>query len=274
MITTQTMALSNVHGKTDFISVTENSSWQSSSPDYSDTLTVLVGRRKQKFVCHKDKLSARSKFFKAACSKKWKEGKQEVLRLPEIKPDTFQLYTDWAYNNVVPPADPSTRPLIELYLIGDFLDDVRLRNTTMELLVESVKTHNTFPRADSIKLICDHTTANSPIRAWILDVAAKYYDRASFAEHAVIFPADFVLQVALRLLPEHLVDVDPLFLASASKYLKVEEVDWEGGFDMLLNDGSVHLHAEMIQYERHEKWRQETGHIYLLGSKSLDLTPW
>jgi hypothetical protein len=93
------------------------------------------------------------------------------LRLPEVEPDIFQMYADWVYSNVVAPAYPSragTRSLIKLYLLGDFLDDIKLRTKTMELLVASVKTVNTFPSVDHIALIWNNTTAKSLLRTWML----------------------------------------------------------------------------------------------------------
>jgi hypothetical protein len=135
------------------------------------------------------------------------------------------MYTDWVYSNTVVPIHPSIRSLIKLYLIGDFLDAVRLRIKVMELLVASVKTFATFPRVSDITLIWENTTANSLLRSWMLDLVAKYYDREAFAMHAASFPADFVLQVTLRLLPEPSVYVGPPFDVDASKYLEVEVVD-------------------------------------------------
>jgi hypothetical protein len=179
-------------------------------------------------MVNKDKLSVRSKFFKAAIAKKWKEGEEEVVRLPEVEPDIFQMYADWAYSNVVTPAYPlraETRSLVKLFLLGDFLDDIRLRIKTMELLVASVKTVNTFPSVDSIALIWNNTTAESLLRTWMLDIVAKYSDQAAFARWTDKLPAGFVLQVALKFLPEQRCDIDPSFMTNASKYLEVEEVD-------------------------------------------------
>jgi hypothetical protein len=135
------------------------------------------------------------------------------------------MYTDWVYSNIVVPVHPSTRSLIKLYLIGDSLDDVRLRIKTMELLIDSIKTRDTFPRVNDIKLIWDNTTSDSLLRCFILDVAVKYYNQTYFAQFAAMFPADLVLQIALKSLSEKSVDIDPSFITDASKYLEVEKVD-------------------------------------------------
>jgi hypothetical protein len=224
-ITTKTMALSNTYGETGSLMLHKTLTNVLNSPNHSMTLVVFVGQFEQVFIVHKDKLTMKSKFFRAACSRNWTERATDTVRLPEVGLDTFQMYTDWVYSDTIVPPEPSTTALIKLYLLGDFLDDVRLRNATMRLLVASVHTYKTSPRVVSIKSIWNNTAPNSLLRSWIVDVAARYYDKATFAEHAVTFPAEFVLQVALKLLPVQHVGVTGSFLRQVSKYLEVEEVD-------------------------------------------------
>jgi hypothetical protein len=197
-ITTKTMALSNTYGETGSLMLNQTLTNVLNSPNYSKTLVVYVGQFEQVFIVHEDKLIVKSKFFRAACSSKWKKGASDIVRLPEVELDTFQMYTDWVYSDTIVPPEPSIRALIELYLLGEFLNDVKLRNATMRLLVASVHTYKTFPKVGSIKSIWNNTAPNSLLRSWIVDVAAKYYDKAAFAEHALTFPAEFVLQVALN----------------------------------------------------------------------------
>jgi hypothetical protein len=54
-----------------------------------DTLRTTEGRQ---FTVHKDLICANSKFSEAACSKLWAEGKEKVVRLPEVKVGTFEAY--------------------------------------------------------------------------------------------------------------------------------------------------------------------------------------
>jgi hypothetical protein len=55
-------------------------------------VTVLVGKEEKRFTLHQDAVCANSKFFKAACSKRWREGQERTVRLPEAQPDIFKLY--------------------------------------------------------------------------------------------------------------------------------------------------------------------------------------
>jgi len=63
--------------------------------DYNSTVKVLVGPEEQPFVVYKDLICASSKFFKAACSKRWTEGQEKLIRLPEVEPKNFQGYVAW-----------------------------------------------------------------------------------------------------------------------------------------------------------------------------------
>ncbi|SMR62074.1 unnamed protein product [Zymoseptoria tritici ST99CH_1E4] len=66
---------------------------------YANTIDVLVGADGQHFVVHENYICRKSAFFKAACSKKWVEGRDRVVRLPEILPQTFRVYLDWTYTD-------------------------------------------------------------------------------------------------------------------------------------------------------------------------------
>lgn len=115
-------------------------------------------------------------------------------------------------------------PPTKLYLIGDFLDDIRLRNKTMELLIEKFQTKASVPRGHLVGLIWDNTAPSSLLKKWILDVVVKYCSRRYLADDAATMPADFVLQVALRLLPDGPVQLDGSFMARKSDYLEAEEI--------------------------------------------------
>jgi hypothetical protein len=66
--------------------------------EYNNTISVLVGEKKQLFTVYKDIICASSKFFKAACSERWVEGKEKKVLLPEVEPKFFQSYVAWLYS--------------------------------------------------------------------------------------------------------------------------------------------------------------------------------
>lgn len=73
----------------------------STSYNYDETISILVGPEKAKFTAHKDVLSARSQYFNTACSERWLEGQQKTVPLPEHERETFQMYMDLIYNRLV-----------------------------------------------------------------------------------------------------------------------------------------------------------------------------
>ncbi|KAK6519051.1 hypothetical protein TWF281_003740 [Arthrobotrys megalospora] len=62
-------------------------------------LIIIVGEVQKKFRVHKDLLIAKSKFFKAACSTShFREGVENIVRLPEIDPESMVRLVRWFYN--------------------------------------------------------------------------------------------------------------------------------------------------------------------------------
>lgn len=105
------------------------------------------------FTVYKDLVCAKSKFFIAACSEHWIEGEEKKVKLPNVSPAVFQRYLsrvyscdlEWVYPDNHEEADvwklfEEASMLIDLYILGDSLDsldDIDLRNRTMEVLVNS-----------------------------------------------------------------------------------------------------------------------------------------
>lgn len=67
-------------------------------------VAVFVGPKEEAFVVYKDLFSAKSKFFEAACSQRWKEGMEKTIRIPEAEPEVFRAYVAWVYSNDVAVA--------------------------------------------------------------------------------------------------------------------------------------------------------------------------
>lgn len=186
---------------------------------------VLVGREEEHFVVHKSILCARSKFFKAACSAQWVEGKEKIVRLRTMRPKPFQMYLDWAYSNSLANVESSMASLLALYIVGDFLDDIRLRNKTMDLVVACIRNRPKTSDAKLFEILWNNTPPTSLLRSWIVDVIVKYYSLTSHAEDLAELPPGCVLQVTLRLMPKDPVLHDPTFMTKSLDYLEVEEFD-------------------------------------------------
>jgi hypothetical protein len=173
-------------------------------------IAVLVGPDEHEFAIHKDVVCAKSGFFCAACSTAWTEGREKVVRLPEVEPEVFRVYVDWAYTDALvfeadsslkPANETSSRGIVNIYLLGDVLDDVRLRNKAMELL----NTHAISgrpPNTVTINYIWDITPTKSRLRKWIVDVTITGLSRESFVQHGADYPAELVFQLATTLLQQ------------------------------------------------------------------------
>lgn len=139
---------------------------------------------------------ARSKFFKAACSQRWRESRPDkAVRLPDRDPATFQMYMDALYGRLVYDKEASSKPLIKLYLLGDFLDDVKLRNRAMELL----QLQKCCPSHNTIAFVWANTVPGSLIRNWITDVVIPKLNHPHFAKFIAAYPTEFVQHVAVSL---------------------------------------------------------------------------
>lgn len=183
-------------------------------------------------------ICAKSKFFAAACSKRWIEAKEKQVRLPDVHPPVFQSYLSWVYStslNTVEPTnddideitnekDRAVARYVELYLLGDALDDVHLRNRVMKTLVLDT---TTVPCLQTVHRVWEHTPDSSLIRKMILDRAISRTKRAYLVDNLTQHPETFVQQVALTLLQGAQKLSREAFEAKLPSYLEpVEKAGW------------------------------------------------
>ena len=70
------------------------------SHNYNNVLSVLVGRDEEAFVVHEHFISAKSKFFEAACSERC-GGSSRAIKLLETSVRDFELYFHWLYTSKI-----------------------------------------------------------------------------------------------------------------------------------------------------------------------------
>jgi hypothetical protein len=142
--------------------------------EFDNIITVLVGKEEKRFILHQDAVCAKSKFFKAACSKQWREGQEQIVRLPEAGVAAFKAYSAWVYSGDVAEhtctpeseeedMDVAQTSLIDLYLLGDTLDDIQLRNKAMSMLFACIR-HCVIPSIDNVRHIWESTPSGSFLR--------------------------------------------------------------------------------------------------------------
>jgi hypothetical protein len=158
-------------------------------------LSVLVGLEKVSFQVHEDIICARSKYFRLTCVHRLDNDHKKVVPLPTVDPATFQMYMDSVHNLKLAYDKQSSAPLVKLYLLGNLLDDLQLRNKAMGLLC-SLKV---CPSPATVTLIWEHTSQESLLREWTIDIVTSRLMSACFAASVALYPAVFVQQAAVKL---------------------------------------------------------------------------
>lgn len=173
---------------------------------------------------HTDFLVAKSRFFAAACSERWSKN-DGTIRLPEVLPETFRVYLGWVYSHDV-KLDPAAvdsdeintyeqAKFCELYLLADTLDDVKLRNRVMEILVTSARG---LPHPNTVWRVYDSTICTSLIREMLVDKAIMRLSRSDFAKNVSEYPCEFVQEVAIQLMGHESVRPKDKFVARLPFY--------------------------------------------------------
>ncbi|KAF3931878.1 hypothetical protein ABW19_dt0207765 [Dactylella cylindrospora] len=103
-------------------------------PIFSD-VKIIVGEDAEEFNLHRNILSARSSFFKAALSKNYAEGANQEILLPEVKPLAFRMCLNWIYTDTL-PLDGNMDMFPDIFQAADYLQLAKVRI----LLVEWIDT--------------------------------------------------------------------------------------------------------------------------------------
>lgn len=154
--------------------------------------------------------------------------------MSDTDPHVFQDYLGWIYSGRLDSslsAHEGTNALggqrdrlavryIELYLVGDVLDDLLLRNKVIRLLVTDT---SVLPHPDIVGRVWRKTPENSPIRRMLVDRATIRTKRDFLNNNLGSYPEGFVLQVALSLLQEVPAKGKELLEAKLSSYLEPME---------------------------------------------------
>jgi hypothetical protein len=169
---------------------------------------------------------SKSKFFRAACSERWRSGQDKIVRLPDVETMVFQRYVDWAYCDILVSGQDISETValsIKLYLLGDKLDDVKLRNKIMKALTSYSVSERILPGIESVKLIWSNTTPSSPLRKWIIDGKILNGSRGKFEENLTNHPTELLQQLALKLMQQTPLQFPRVFQAKLPEYLEAED---------------------------------------------------
>lgn len=122
-----------------------------------------------------------------------------------MAPDVFQRYLSWVYSGHLDWNGPGYQDrnnkaavkemgmMQDLYLVGDSLDDVRLRNRAMELLV----VNSDLSAISQFDRIYQHTPVNSPLRKMYVERHLARIVRDNLVENIKRYPTEFVQELAV-----------------------------------------------------------------------------
>lgn len=168
---------------------------------YTDTISVLVGPKQDRFTVHKDIICNHSIFFQTACSATWKEGQTGIVTLSHVEPYHFKIYVEHLYNESADLSDLATglvntqgldsvgqkkaatteeaalRLLCELWVLGDFLGDKSFNNDVMDripvMMEDYIKAKTETGAgnfADTAAYIIASAPVGSALNEWLVEL--------------------------------------------------------------------------------------------------------
>jgi hypothetical protein len=174
--------------------------------NFNSTISVLVGDKQEPFTVHRDLICDSSKFFKAACSQHWVEGREKEVRLPAVMPWDFQRYLAWLYSKKLEAASKGLRDIvvyatIDLYILGDVLDDIRLRNAAVAFLFGlEYSPEKGLPGFPTVEKMWAQTPPNSSLRNMYVAKFVRHMSAGFFEEKIAEYPMEFVQEIAVAAL--------------------------------------------------------------------------
>lgn len=155
-------------------------------------------------MAHKDVLIESSDFFRAASNLLWKEGKERLVRLPDVAPTTFEVYIGWLYTDEVDIADAEATQdvredfdlLIACFALGDMLQDVHFMNSVVNRFIKQAEDRGAVPSPCCIARLCDTVRLDSTLARVCVDYAAFDTQQEPFEKDVDAYPEVFVMMIA------------------------------------------------------------------------------
>ncbi|CAI9636163.1 unnamed protein product [Alternaria burnsii] len=175
-------------------------------------VVVGTGGDRADFRVHKTLFTSRSRFIERATSKDSQGKDVLVVWLLDENPQTFRLYLNLVYANQLATRGPDQwLKLCELYGLAERLQDTKSKNQIVEgmygflneLLLKpwspSTRSKDYLP-AVATAMLFEGMTEKSRVRALLVDFYAEFGDKILLREAQAMLPADFIYDVAVRLL--------------------------------------------------------------------------
>ncbi|KAF2789746.1 hypothetical protein K505DRAFT_215280, partial [Melanomma pulvis-pyrius CBS 109.77] len=175
------------------------------------------------FVVHEALITQRSKFFKAATKRGWKESEDRVVKFPYDRGPIFKLYLQHLYRGDFPLRKsartqeqcelPSmtyfheVHSLCDLYVLAEKLQDVVTKNAVVDAIIEiSLRIYPDGrvyePDVFAVKSIYEGTPGPNPCRRMLVDLYChRYYGKDDHWLLAPdVWPKDFFVDMMKTLI--------------------------------------------------------------------------
>jgi hypothetical protein len=178
-----------------------------------------VSPTEQKFVVHKTTLLHRSGFFNSICTKDWKEGRENSVRLPDADVNVFAIYIHYAYTGDLPGIDPAADlvgttaeaskdswllKICKLWQLCDYLSDTGGCNEIVNRIIEWANDSNTFKFSTTcMDYIDENTTEGSVFRRLMVDIMGARISSGYLDKYWRDLPQDVLYALAKRAVDNH-----------------------------------------------------------------------
>jgi hypothetical protein len=196
---------------------------------------VHVGQQgnMKKHGVHEALITGRSEFFARALNGKWIESDDAIVALPYDNPETFALYIQLLYNNMIPLQEPVSiyvdeaqqvkktdealkqevvaavnqelDSLCELYVFCEKMQDPTSKKLVVKAMVEHTNkerpdTSRYYPGANCIETVYQGTVSGDPMRKFLVDCyvwrGKEDWFKAADCDH---FHPKFLYDFAIRM---------------------------------------------------------------------------
>ena len=151
---------------------------------------------------------------------------QGVVKLPVLRPATFNAYTHWMYSNkidldlgvadkvtdsaLIPNASSDIRAcdrlkhktiaLFELYIAADSLLDSELKNAVADEFFRRLNQNEVFIAPEAMNYLWEHTSEGCALRRCVLDTVAPSISGDQFKRLADQYGPAFLRDLCLRMI--------------------------------------------------------------------------
>jgi hypothetical protein len=136
------------------------------------------------------------------------------------------MYMDWLYFSEIGSKETGslTGPLIDLFLLGDMVDDRNLCNKTMDALQANNRSTLASPTTFEIARIWENASEGSMLKKWVLDLYVLR-SKPYFADDVAQLPSELVMQIAVKLMEQTTSVTPAAFLAKSHEYQEADKDD-------------------------------------------------